>query len=82
MMPPVSLATPVIQNCACHSECSVSVVKNLKQIARDSSLTLRNDTIVILRGKTPKNLTPQAYVMLSNSEASPAKRENNRHRFE
>ena len=37
MMPPVSLATPVIQNCACHSECSVSVVKNLKQIAGDSS---------------------------------------------
>ena len=29
MMPPVSLATPVIQNCACHSECSVSGVKNL-----------------------------------------------------
>ena len=42
----------------CHSERSASEVKNLKQIARDSSLTLRNDTIVILRGKTPKNLLP------------------------
>ena len=82
MMPPVSLATPVIQNCACHSERSVSVVKNLKQIAGDSSCSFGMTFACHSEGETPKNLIPQAYVMLSNSEASPAKRENNRHRFE
>ena len=82
MMPPVSLATPVIQNCACHSECSVSVVKNLKQIAGDSSHTFGMTFTCHSEVWSTEKSHPQAYVMLSNSEASPAKRENNRHRFE
>ena len=43
---------------------------------------VRNDICLSFRGVEYRRISPQAYVMLSDSEASPAKREYNRHRFE
>ena len=43
---------------------------------------VRNDIYLSFWGVEHRRISPQAYVMLSDSEASPAKREYNRHRFE
>ena len=55
----------------CHSERSVSGVKNLKQIAGDSSHTFGMTFACHSEVWSTEKSHPQAYVMLSDSEASP-----------